>query len=462
MTTGTDEHGSKIQKNAAEAQQNPGVYVTQISAQYQALFKDCQIDFKDFIRTTDPVHIQTVQKAWTNMSRKGLISKKKHAGWYCLPDESFVPEDQTELLNGNVRTSKESGHPVEWTEEDNYIFQISQFQEAINKWLRDEKIITPHLFTSSLDSLTSSPMPDLSLSRPTSRVSWGIPVPQDPTQTVYVWFDALLNYMTLGQKHKIWPADVHVVGKDILKFHAIYLPAFLLANDLALPKRIFCHSHWTVDHKKMSKSLNNVVDPRQAMSATGPEGLRYYLLRQGVPGNDNNFDVDKVVHFFNLELADTLGNLLSRCTGLKLNPEQIRKPVNEPLLNMAPLSNLAGNVVERQQSLPREVGECFEEFNFYQGITSVMNLLRDTNAFVHDEQPWKMKDDTSRRDLVIHLSLESLRIAGILLQPIIPKISSDLLGKLNVTNRLWSAAFSTEKEAVPLKMTGDVLVRKIK
>ncbi|XP_059085800.1 methionine--tRNA ligase, mitochondrial-like isoform X1 [Tigriopus californicus] len=420
LTTGTDEHGSKIQKKAMDTQQDPRVYVNHISSQYRALFEECQIDFQDFIRTTDSSHLETVQQTWSKMSENGFISKKQHSGWYCLPDEAFVPEDQTELVNGNMRTSKESGHPLEWTEEDNYTFSVCQFQETIHKWLKDNRIVKPHLFMGSLDSLFSSPIPDLSLSRPTSRVSWGIPVPQDPTQTIYVWFDALLNYLTMGQKHNIWPADVHVVGKDILKFHAIYFPAFLLANDLALPKRIFCHSHWTVDHKKMSKSLNNVVDPRQAMSITGPEGLRYYLLRQGVPGYDNNFDEDKLVHYFNQELADTLGNLLSRCTGAKLNPEQIRKPVNQELLDLALLSPLARKIVESQERLPNQVTECFEEFNFYQGITAIMDLLRATNTFVHEEQPWKMKDNPSRRDLVIHLSLESLRIAGILLQPIIP------------------------------------------
>eukprot|EP00095_Tigriopus_kingsejongensis_P012068 maker-scaffold60_size442463-snap-gene-0.25 protein:Tk12068 transcript:maker-scaffold60_size442463-snap-gene-0.25-mRNA-1 annotation:"AGAP002383-PA" len=457
LSTGTDEHGYKIQKKAWEKQMKPKLYVDQISKQYSDLFTQSRIDFTDFIRTTDPRHCEKVQELWRHMSERGLIHKKQHQGWYCVPDETFVPEEQTESNERDERISKESGHPVEWTQEDNYVFNIADFQDQIRDWLHQQSVITPKLFLSSLDSLLAVKIPELSLSRPTSRVSWGIPVPDDPSQSIYVWFDALLNYLTVGESHGTWPADIHVVGKDILRFHAIYLPAFLMANGLDLPKRLMCHSHWTVGGKKMSKSLGNIVDPHEAMAQVGAEGLRYYLLRQGVPGTDNNFDQDKVLHYFNHELADTLGNLLSRSGGKKVNKAQVRQPFDPDLLQ----SPLGRSIRDMWHQMGDQVGHSYEDFNFYQGITTIMDLLRNTNGFFDEQKPWTIKDESPEKDLTVQVSLESLRRAGILLQPIIPDISNALLDKLNVQDRAWSALASPDSEPKPLNMGQSVLVQKI-
>ena len=288
-------------------------------------------------------------------------------------------------------------------------------------------------------------LPDLSVSRPSSRLHWGIPVPEDSSQTIYVWLDALINYLTVAgypDKMANWPPNCHVIGKDILKFHAIYWPAFLIAAGLELPKNILCHSHWTVDGTKMSKSKGNVVDPSQLTKPYTADGVRYFLLRESVPHSDGNFSHKKMANYLNAELANTLGNLVGRTTSSSINVRQ-NVPDIEFDVNSGCLSELAKELIDQLKDLPAQVKEHYKEFNYYLGIDAIMECLRNTNAYIQEEKPWELKKtDLERLDYVLILSLESLRITGLLLQPIVPELSKRLLIKLGVSSdkRLWSNA----------------------
>ncbi len=345
--------------------------------------------------------------------------------------------------------SLESGHPVEWAEEENYVFKLEPFRERITKWLDDQDAIKPSIFKGHLQMFLSDEMPDLSVSRPRSRLKWGIPVPGDDSQTIYVWLDALVNYLTvagypdLDRIKRSWPPDCHVIGKDILKFHAIYWPSFLMAAGLELPRRILCHSHWMVNDEKMSKSKGNVINPNDLMEKFTSEGLRYILLREGVPHSDGNYADGKMVNYLNNELANTLGNLLSRTTGAKVNLEQKFYSYND--INPDLFNKEARDLMDYAEGLTIIVCRHYSDFNYYQGIDAIMECLRRTNAYVQNEKPWELKKTNPERlKAVLCLSLECLRVCGILLQPIVPNLAKKLLDKLNVNedHRLISDAAS--------------------
>jgi methionyl-tRNA synthetase len=336
-----------------------------------------------------------------------------------------------------VRVSKESGHVVEHSNEMNYMFRLSEFKEKLRGYL-SENVITPKKYTEALfnqiDTLT-----DLSVSREAKRISWSIPVPGDPDQVVYVWLDALVNYLTVaGYPHdtqklaQCWPADVHVVGKDILRFHAIYWPAFLMAAGLPLPKRILCHGHWLVSGRKMSKSVGNVVDPVDCMEKYTRDGLRYFLLREGVPGSDCSVNMALVTKYVNSELANTLGNLYQRM--MPFNKKLAYPRYGEV---RSDLSESDKQFLARLDAVRGECDEHYEAFNFYNGIQTVMGVLRMANNIVQDMKPWDLVKSGEAKDAqllqkVLFLVYESLRISGILLQPIVPDVSAKLLDKLNV------------------------------
>ncbi|XP_049824100.1 methionine--tRNA ligase, mitochondrial isoform X2 [Aethina tumida] len=383
FSTGTDEHGSKIQQAAAQFKKTPSEYCDDISTQYKKLASEFGVGHTKFIRTSDQGHKETVWKFWNVLSDKRLIYQSKYEGWYCVSDETFLVETQ---LKENVSkdgkkvlVSLESGHPVEWTEEQNYIFKLASFRNDLLYWLNQNNVIRPKKFQKILlDFLHNEDLPDLSISRPSSRVHWGIQVPNDDSQTIYVWLDALVNYLTVAgystkspeEFAKIWPPTLQVIGKDILKFHGIYWPAFLMAADLAPPSSILCHSHWTVDGEKMSKSKGNVVCPFDRGGKYSADGLRYFLLREGVAHND-------------------------------------------------------GNICEQHYS----------ELNFYKSIDAIIAALHSANLFFETMKPWELKNRPETLEelkVVLHITLETLRVVGILLQPIVPNICDALLTRIQV------------------------------
>lgn len=293
FSTGTDEHGMKVLQAAERNGISVDSYCNKISSQYKNLFQESGIEYTDYIRTTSDRHKQTVSAFWKTLREQDAIYKAKYSGWYCVQDETFLSDSQ--LMTDPVskkRVSIESGHPVEWSEEENYMFKLTQYQDEVIYWARHENRIVPQKFNKILlDMLYQEHLPDLSISRPKARMSWGIPVPDDDSQNVYVWLDALTNYLTVTgypKSMKIWPPNIHVIGKDILKFHGIYWPAFLIAAHLDPPEKLLVHSHWTVDGQKMSKSKSNVIDPMERAQIYSMEGIRYFLLREGVQHSDGS------------------------------------------------------------------------------------------------------------------------------------------------------------------------------
>ncbi|RNA25198.1 methionine--tRNA mitochondrial [Brachionus plicatilis] len=440
FSTGTDEHGYKIQKKAAQENLKCLNFCDKISSQFKSLFDRSNIKYSDYIRTTQSRHKTAVIKFWKTLDSKGFIYKSSYSGWYSVNDECFLRNDEVEEKldsNGNkVKVSMESGHVVEFTSESNYMFRLSEFKSRLRNYLSNEVII-PKIYLENLYNQIDN-LEDLSVSRESSRLFWGIPVPSDESQIIYVWLDALVNYLTVAgypDKNKMaetWPADVHVIGKDILRFHAIYWPAFLMAAGLSPPKKILCHGHWLVDNRKMSKSIGNVVDPFQILQKYNTDAVRYYLLREGVPGSDCNLNLENFSKFINVELANTLGNLYQRC--VPFNKELIY-PLYQDVKSELTHSDI--HLIDGLNNLRHKCDEHFEVFNFYLGIQEIMSILRLTNSLVQEYKPWELvksqkESDKKRIRKMLFLIYESLRISAIVLQPMVPDLCQDLLERLNV------------------------------
>ncbi|NXN96716.1 SYMM protein, partial [Rhinopomastus cyanomelas] len=455
LSTGTDEHGLKIQQAAAAAGTTPSELCERVSGQFHQALTQGAISFTDFIRTSEPRHQQAVQHFWGALHDGGALYKGAYKGWYCTSEECFLPESQLkECRDAQGRLCKvslETGHQVHWTKEDNYMFRLSMFRDPLRQWLRDNpRAVCPEPFYHQVLRWLDDDLPDLSVSRERSRLQWGIPVPNDPTQIIYVWVDALVNYLSVLGYPKAhgqwWPCVHHVVGKDILKFHAVYWPALLLAAGLAPPERILIHSHWTVHGQKMSKSLGNVVEPLSCFMRYTVDGFRYFLLRQGVPERDCDYYEEKVVKVVNSELADSLGGLLNRSTAPSINPSNTFPRFSEvcfPKLSDHSRMKATGRaaaedyeLVAAVAALPLQVMGHFEGFQIYKALECIILCVRKSNSFFQRHKPWKLncRDPTEQLWLntIIHVTLECLRVYGMLLQPVVPHAADKLLSRLAV------------------------------
>lgn len=339
-----------------------------------------------------------------------------------MSDETFLAENQLKLLPNGNKVSEESGHPVEWTEEVNYMFKLSQFQDDVIRWAESDGRIKPVKYQMILLQSLRDKLPDISISRPMERVSWGINVPHDPSQTIYVWLDALVNYLTsvgYPKQMKSWPPNVQVLGKDILKFHGVYWPAFLIAAGMEAPKELFVHSHWTVDGQKMSKSKFNVVDPFERAATYTMEGLRYFLLREGVAHSDGNYSDTKIVRMLNAELADTLGNLLSRCCAKTLNPRQVVPKLEESSLKRLEKLDEYKILKDLLDGLPSTCLKHYKEHNFYLIVDAVIGVLHANHKFFETTKPWELikgqkVEDLHQLDTILRITMETLRQTGII------------------------------------------------
>ncbi|KAG9281215.1 methionine-tRNA ligase, mitochondrial [Astyanax mexicanus] len=461
FSTGTDEHGLKIQQAAAAAGKDPLSFCTEVSDRFKEVFGSFSISYTDYVRTTEERHRRAVEHFWSVLLNNGFIYKGSYEGWYSTPDESFLTPtqvtDSTDSLGREIKVSTESGHKVEWMKEDNYLFRLSDFRTQLQDWLKSNpKAIQPEKFYHIVLQWLENDLPDLSVSRQRSRLQWGIPVPGDPEQTIYVWLDALVNYLTVvgyPEEHSDWWSVAHhVVGKDILKFHAVYWPAFLLAAGLPLPRSIYVHSHWTVQGKKMSKSVGNVVDPFERSKKFTVDGLRYFLLRQGVPDTDCDYGDDKVLKLCNSELADSLGGLLNRCTAPSLNPEQTYPQfcnASFPKDSNKPTGRAVSEdyrMIKAVSELPSLVKENFENLHVYKALEAISGCVRLTNGFIQRHAPWKLNcgetEDRLWHQTILHVSMECLRIYSILLQPAVPELADKILSRLGVRSdeRSWDNA----------------------
>ncbi|CAL7938222.1 unnamed protein product [Xylocopa violacea] len=446
LCTGTDEHGTKVEKAAKASNLPTPEYCTHISRQFQEMCDMFQVEYSHFIRTTEKRHQEAVHYFWNCLEKNGHIYRGKYSGWYNVSEEVFVSDaDVVQRSTTNINEAfTESGDVVEWTEEDSYKFRLTSFKDDLYYWLKNENVIQPAVYRTRLIPLLND-LQDLSISRPITRVPWAIPTPSDESHTIYVWLDALVNYLTAvgypdNSFRKYWPPTIQIIGKDILKFHGIYWPAFLMAAGLEPPKKLVCHGHWVVEDKKMSKSKGNVISPLTAMNDFTQDGLRYFLLRQATLREDANYNELKIKKILNAELADTLGNLINRCCSKSINPSRI--------IYKSKYENLGTQIASRNiialEKLGRTAKEHYEECNLHLVVDAVMATLRMANQMFEYHKPWvlsKSKDPDSIRVLeaVISLALENLRIAALILYPIIPRLTSNFLDFLQIptTNRSW-------------------------
>lgn len=436
LSVGTDEHGLKVQQAALSAKMTPILFCDSISVKFRELFERADIH-GSFIRTTEKRHDLAVKALWRKIEDNGFIYKGWHEGWYSISDESFVVEAQVEekVVGGILGNySKETGKKVEWLKEENYKFRLSLFKGALLNWIDKATVIYPESQRKVvMDQLRQQDLPDLSISRLKSRVSWGITVPGDDNHVVYVWLDALTNYLTnvgFPEKDFAWPPECHVIGKDILKFHAIYWPAFLMAAELSLPKKIISHGHWLINNRKMSKSDGNGVDTEFMMQKYGIETLRYFLMRDGGISIDPEFKEEMVSLRYKKDLAGQLGNLAMRSTSLKINPSGLIP--NSLIINS---SKDEQEILNLCNSLRNDVNELIEVGKIAEALAHISTLVAKINKYWSIVEPWRFEDtDANRKRLlnILYITCEGMRIVAILMQPVMPSTMLMLLDALRV------------------------------
>ncbi|OAX41409.1 hypothetical protein K503DRAFT_767691 [Rhizopogon vinicolor AM-OR11-026] len=439
--TGTDEHGLKIQKAAKDRGIEPSLLCDALSEQFRRLGTGANISNTVFLRTTEARHREAVEYVWRDLTAQDLIYKGTYSGWYSISDECFYTDSQvTHPPSSPTPISIETGSAVEWSSESNYKFRLSCFREPLlDYYTANPNSIYPHAHRERLiQSLKDEPLEDLSVSRPRERLSWGIPVPGDPSHTMYVWFDALTVYLTgvgfpADRQGSPWPPNIQVIGKDIVRFHALYLPAMLLAMGKPLSHTLLAHAHWTAQQRKMSKSIGNVADPFDAMELWGVDAVRFYMARVGGRFKD---DVDwspEQLEKHADEIRSLLGNFFLRITS-----RTIRKRVaSAPQLTFAqltdqPLGGPNGDVLSMLRTLKARVERCMEKFEVGEALDAIILVLREANGALTHTAPWSPQNPPAVAQESYLLSLEVLRVTGVCLQPFIPEAARNLLDALGV------------------------------
>ena len=429
--TGTDEHGLKIQRSAEKLNKDPKSFCDEISKTFEDLTKTLNLSNTDFIRTTEDRHKVSVQNLWNILEKNNQIFLSKYSGWYSVSDEAFYNEDEVEEKDG-LKVAKSSGSAVEWVEEESFFFKLSEWEKPLlDFYEKNKNFILPESRRNEVISFVKSGLKDLSVSRKT--FSWGVKVPSDENHVVYVWLDALTNYLSSlkypdenNELYKnFWPADLHIIGKDILRFHAIYWPAFLLAAKIEPPKRVYGHGWILSGDEKMSKSKGNILDPLEIINVYGLDPLRYYLLKEVSFGNDGNISEEKLENCINSDLANNFGNLCQRvlsfaeknCSSLipdhKFNDEDLE--ILKPLNNLDKIRSFIDN----------------QDINQY--MSFIVDRLFSANKYFNDQEPWKKKDDRLRLNTIVYTALELIRKITILLYPVMPETSVKVLNVFNET-----------------------------
>ena len=418
--TGTDEHGLKIQRAAENKNIEPLEFCDQISQTFRNLSKTLNLSNTDFIRTTEERHKKTVQHLWSVLEKNDDIYLSKYSGWYSVSDEAYYSEDEIIDKNGNM-IAQTSGSSVEWIEEESYFFRLSKWQDKLlNFYKENSDFVSPKSRKNEVVSFVKSGLKDLSISR--KAFSWGIKVPGNSEHVIYVWLDALTNYISALNYpdsnnilfKKFWPASVHLIGKDILRFHAVYWPAFLMAAKIPLPKKVYGHGWILSGEEKMSKSKGNILDPIDIINTYGLDPLRYYLIKEVSFGNDGNISQDKLEDCINSDLANNYGNLCQRVTAFaeKNCSSQVPEIKNFNKDDLIMLNKFTENLELIRQEIDNQ------NINFY--ITFIVNALFEANKYFNDQEPWKKKDDKDRLNTIVYTSLEIIRKISFMLYPIIP------------------------------------------
>ena len=432
--TGTDEHGQKIQRAAENNNKEPLKFCDEISKTFKDLCKLLNLSNNDFIRTTENRHKKSVENLWKILESKNEIYLSKYSGWYSVSDEAFYNEDEIEDFDG-LKISKMSGSKVEWVEEESYFFKLSSWSNKLLQFYEtNPNFILPTSRRNEVVKFVEKGLKDLSISR--TSFSWGIPVPKNSKHVIYVWLDALTNYISAlnfpdinDKKYKnFWPADLHIIGKDILRFHAVFWPAFLLAAKLPLPKKIFGHGWILSDDKKMSKSLGNILDPIEIINKYGIDQLRYYLVKEVSLGNDGSISMENLKNCINNDLANNYGNLCQRVFSfIKKNCEN--KIPKSSKLDTSDI-NLLNNL---KNSLPKLISLMNkQDLNEY--IKIVVSFSFNANKYFNDAEPWAVKKNNPERMKNIMFTVaQQIKNISILLNPIIPNTTNKVLSLMNVS-----------------------------
>ena len=431
--TGTDEHGQKVAQAAADAGKSPKEFVDSFIDNYKSTWKKYNIEYDNFIRTTDDYHVKAVQKWLQNLIKKGDIYKAKYEGSYCTPCETFVTEKDQEKGDEDVKCPS-CGRETSLVSEDSYFFRLSAYQDKLLKFFADNpNFIIPKEKTNEVTSFIKSGLRDLCISR--STITWGVPFPGDEQHVTYVWADALNNYITgIGygdesraeEFKKWWPADLQVLGKDILRFHAIYWPAFLMASDLPLPKQLLVHGWIKIADQKMSKSLGNAVDPDELCKEYGADVVRYYLVSQMAITHDSNFGINLLREAVSADLANSLGNLLNRSISLALKNklEVAKKP--------AQFDAKSQELLQLIKTTSQEYAKLMDGCSYHMAVATVNKLIAKVNAYFHDLEPWKLaKPNPELFNEVIWVACAALEAVAILYSPIMPTKMVELLERIN-------------------------------
>ena len=460
--TGTDEHGLKIQRSAEKENKDPKSFCDEISKIFEDLTKTLNLSNTDFIRTTEDRHRVSVQNLWNILEKNKQIYISKYSGWYSVSDEAFYNEDEVEEKNGS-KVSKSSGSVVEWVEEESFFFKLSEWQiPLLDFYEKNKDFILPESRRNEVISFVKDGLKDLSVSRKT--FSWGIKVPTDENHVVYVWLDALTNYLSSlkypdesnNLYKSFWPADLHVIGKDILRFHAVYWPAFLLAANIKPPKRIYGHGWILSGDEKMSKSKGNILDPLEIINIYGLDPLRYYLLKEVSFGNDGSISKEQLENCINSDLANNFGNLCQRVLSFaekncsSVIPKHDFK--NDDLIILNSMTDID------------KIRSYIDNQDINQYMNFIVDRLFASNKYFNDQEPWKKKDDKLRLSTIVYTAIELIRKITILLYPVMPKTSVKVLSIFNIIESEieFSSLKNNDKLKENLKINKlDILFKKI-
>jgi len=456
--TGTDEHGQKIQKAAEKEKKTPKEFCDEISKIFFDLTKTLNLSNTDFIRTTEQRHYDTVQHLWNLLQRNDEIFLSKYSGWYSVSDEAFYTQDEIEEVDG-IKRNIASGSTVEWVEEESYFFRLSKWTEPLLKFYKENPdFIQPESRRNEVVKFVESGLKDLSISR--TSFNWGIPVPNDDRHIMYVWMDALTNYISATNyfskenNNNFWPADIHIIGKDILRFHAVYWPAFLMAAKINLPKKVFGHGWILSGEEKMSKSKGNILDPIEIIKEFGLDELRYYLMKEVIYGQDGKINLENLKNCINSDLANNIGNLSQRVITILLKKFSGKLPE---------IKNLSNNDKQILEIDDKKFVNSMNNLELHNYVRQIVHFASDVNKYVNDEEPWNTKKNSNERiSNIIYVVIESLKKIFILLHPIMPEKSEKFLKCLSISRENITLNNFNKKLDVGLEITSPGILFKKK